>query len=400
MGQTISRMFTEFRTTFGYVYPSDEILFKRIYGGWSKTMRRYGEEKMRKLKVGVIGCGQVAQIVWLPYVHELDEYDIIAFSDISNKLLDYYGNLYGVKKCYMDWHDLLRDEEVEAVIVLNSNHTEVCIEAAKAKKHILVEKPLCENIDQAKEIEKAVLENHVILMVGEMKRYDSGYRYARELIQNMKGLRMIRARDVCDGLAASQPEIYESRRRTDVKQCIKDEINQNFYSNLKKVTGNLSEDLYFRLLLAGVHDIDILRSAFGEPAGISYCDIWDSGNMLIAELDYGEQVKAILEVGYTNQKWFDEELTAYGLDQTITVKFPHPYIRNCPTLIKITENQDGRIEEREITVSFDEAFRNELLHFYECVVENKTPDTNIEEGKKDMQLLNDIFQCYARRIQC
>ena len=101
--------------------------------------------------------------MWLPYVHELDEYDIIAFSDISNKLLDYYGNLYGVKKCYMDWHDLLRDEEVEAVIVLNSNHTEVCIEAAKAKKHILVEKPLCENIDQAKEIEKAVLENHVIL---------------------------------------------------------------------------------------------------------------------------------------------------------------------------------------------------------------------------------------------
>ena len=106
-------------------------------------MRRYGEEKMRKLKVGVIGCGQVAQIVWLPYVHELDEYDIIAFSDISNKLLDYYGNLYGVKKCYMDWHDLLRDEEVEAVIVLNSNHKEVCIESAKAKKHILVEKPLC-----------------------------------------------------------------------------------------------------------------------------------------------------------------------------------------------------------------------------------------------------------------
>jgi len=51
-------------------------------------------------------------------------------------------------------------------------------------------------------------------------------------------------------------------------------------------------------------------------------------------------------------------------------------------------------------VSFDEAFRNELLHFYECVKENKIPDTNIEEGKKDMQLLNDIFQCYARRIQC
>lgn len=153
-----------------------------------------------------------------------------------------------------------------------------------------------------------------------------------------------------------------------------------------------------RLLLAGVHDIDILRAAFGEPEKVSYSDIWDDGNMLMAELDYGNHVKAIFEVGYTNQKWFDEELTAYGLDQTITVKFPHPYIRNCPTIIKIIENKDGRIEEREVSVAFDEAFRNELLHFYQCVIENKQPETNIEEGKKDIRLLNDIFQCYARRI--
>ena len=225
---------------------------------------------MRKLKVGVIGCGQVAQIVWLPYIHELDEYDIVAISDISLKLLDYYGNLYGVKKCYRDWHELINDKEVEAVIVLNSNHTEVCIEAAKAGKHILVEKPLCENIRQAEEIEKAVTENNVLLMVGEMKRYDSGYKYARNLIQNMKGLRMIRSRDVCDGLAASQPEIYESRRRTDVEQSVKEKINQNFNQGLKEVTGELSENLYFRLLLAGVHDIDILRAAFGEPEKVSY----------------------------------------------------------------------------------------------------------------------------------
>ena len=353
---------------------------------------------MRKLKVGVIGCGQVAQIVWLPYIHELDEYDIVAISDISLKLLDYYGNLYGVKKCYRDWHELINDKEVEAVIVLNSNHTEVCIEAAKAGKHILVEKPLCENIRQAEEIEKAVTENNVLLMVGEMKRYDSGYKYARNLIQNMKGLRMIRSRDVCDGLAASQPEIYESRRRTDVEQSVKEKINQNFNQGLKEVTGELSENLYFRLLLAGVHDIDILRAAFGEPEKVSYSDIWDDGNMLMAEFDYGNHVKAIFEVGYTNQKWFDEELTAYGLDQTITVKFPHPYIRNCPTIIKIIENKDGRIEEREVSVAFDEAFRNELLNFYQCVIENKQPETNIEEGKKDIRLLNDIFQCYARRI--
>ena len=354
---------------------------------------------MRRVKVGIIGCGQVAQIVWLPYIHELDEFKIIAVSDISKKLMDYYGSLYGVQKRYLDWRDMIRDEEIEAVIVLTSNHEEVCVEAAKAGKHILVEKPLCENVSQAERIEKAVRDNQVILMVGEMKRYDSGYRYAKELIRNMKGLRMIRARDVCDGLAASQPEIYESRRRTDVDSRIKEELNQKFHTGMKEVTGELPEHLYFRLLLAGVHDIDIMRAAFGEPKAVTYCDIWDDGNMLLAELDYGEQVKAVFEVGYTGQKWFEEELIAYGMEQTITVKFPHPYIRNCPTLVKITENKDGRVEEKEVSVAYDEAFRNELLHFYECVVEKKEPETNVAEGKKDIQLLTDIFQCYARRKQ-
>ena len=79
----------------------------------------------------------------------------------------------------------------------------------------------------------------------------------------------------------------------------------------------------------------LVVTVIGEPEKVSYSDIWDDGNMLMAELDYGNHVKAIFEVGYTNQKWYDEELTAYGLDQTITVKFPHPYIRNCPTIIKI-----------------------------------------------------------------
>lgn len=350
------------------------------------------------LKVGVIGCGQVAQIAWLPYLHELDEYQIIALSDISEELLDYYGKLYGVKKRYTDWHQLITEKDVDAVIVLTSNHTEICIAAANAGKHILVEKPLCENPRQAEQISEAVCRNGVTLMVGEMKRYDSGYRYARELIQNMKGLRMIRVRDVCDGLAASQPEIYQSRRRKDVPPQIKEIEKVAFENGMKEVTGVLPVDLYYRLLLAGVHDIDIMRAAFGEPEGVAYCDIWDDGNMLMAELDYGNKVKAIVEIGFTNQKWFDEELTAYGLNQTITVKFPHPYIRNCPTLIRVIENDNGKISEKEISVSYDEAFRNELLHFHACITEKKVPETHIGEGKRDIELLSQIFECYARRV--
>ena len=105
-------------------------------------------------------------------------------------------------------------------------------------------------------------------MVGEMKRYDPGYLYAQELIRNMKGLRMIRARDFCDGLSSSQPEIYQSRRRTDVPQNVKDALEHSFQEGMRQVTKDMPVQLYYRLLLAGVHDVDIMRAAFGEPIGV------------------------------------------------------------------------------------------------------------------------------------
>lgn len=353
----------------------------------------------KALKVAVIGCGQVAQIEWLPYLHELDEYKVVALSDISQRLMDYYGDLYGIQKRYVDWQDAINDDEVQAVIILNGNHTEICLAAAKAKKDVLVEKPLCENPEQAAQIAQAVRQSGIILMVGEMKRYDPGYLYAKELIRKMKGLRMIRVRDFCDGLSASQPEIYTSRRRTDVPKEVKQKIQSEFDAGMKVVTGNLSAHLYFRLLMAGVHDIDIMRAAFGEPKGVQYCDIWDEGNLAVAILDYGDSVKAVVEVGYTDQKWFEEELVAFGTEQTIAVKFPHPYLKNCPTIVEVTENDNGAIVKKEISASFEESFRSELLHFYHCLTTRSEPETPVEEGWKDITLLSEIFKSYAGRHQ-
>ena len=95
MGKAISWLFIKFCATFDTICAVDEIIFKRLHGRWSKTITavRKDEKKMRKLKVGVIGCGQVAQIVWLPYIHELDEYDIVAISDISLILFPFTNGL-------------------------------------------------------------------------------------------------------------------------------------------------------------------------------------------------------------------------------------------------------------------------------------------------------------------
>ena len=205
------------------------------------------------LKVGVIGLGAVVQIEWLPYLHELDEYRITAVSDISSHLMNYFGDLYDVPNRFEDWRQLIDCPDVDAVLVLNLEHVEACTYAAAAGKDILVEKPLCVTPAQAALVEEAVKKNNVILMVAEMKRYDPGFEYGRKLIKEMTGLRMIRARLVCDALMRSLNEIYPVKRRPDVPDNVRKEKKEAFDKKLQDVTGDLPPKLYNFFLGAGIH---------------------------------------------------------------------------------------------------------------------------------------------------
>ena len=62
---------------------------------------------MDKLRVGVIGCGQIAQIMHLPYLMELPQYELGAICDISAKVVNTVGEWYGVSDRYVDYKQLL-----------------------------------------------------------------------------------------------------------------------------------------------------------------------------------------------------------------------------------------------------------------------------------------------------
>ena len=120
---------------------------------------------MKTIKTGVIGCGLIAQMEWLPYLHELEEYEVVAVQDISRRAAEHCAKQYQAPYVFDDWRELIRHPEIEAVVILNQCHTEVCIEAVRNKKHVIVEKPLCENVNQAKRIEEAVCEENIVFMI-------------------------------------------------------------------------------------------------------------------------------------------------------------------------------------------------------------------------------------------
>src|SRR5262245_59073825 len=125
---------------------------------------------MARVKVGLIGCGGIAQMMHLPYLKELDDrFEIAALSDISPGLLALVARDYGVERTYLDYREMLERADLDAVLVLTQHHAEPAIAAARAGKHVLIEKPMVVNLDEADELIDAVRSSGVKAMVAYMK---------------------------------------------------------------------------------------------------------------------------------------------------------------------------------------------------------------------------------------
>ena len=130
----------------------------------------------KRLKLGVIGVGRIAMAHLNAAMDLRDQVELMAIADIrSDRAKDVAGE-FGVENVYSDYRDLLADREIEAVIVCLPNHLHhpVCRDAARAKKHILVEKPMAMNTAEADEMIEEARAHGVILMVGQSRRFSDG----------------------------------------------------------------------------------------------------------------------------------------------------------------------------------------------------------------------------------
>ena len=127
----------------------------------------------KRLKLGVIGVGRIAMAHVNAAMDLKDQIELIAIADIRADQAKEIAEEFGVINVYSDYHDLLADREIEAVIVCLPNHLHhpVCRDAARAKKHIMVEKPMAMNLKEADEMIEEARTHGVTLMVGQSRRF-------------------------------------------------------------------------------------------------------------------------------------------------------------------------------------------------------------------------------------
>jgi len=140
---------------------------------------------MRKVRIGVIGCGGIAKGKHFPALSKIDEVELVAFCDVVEERAVKAKEKFGTEESvvYTDYKELLKDKTIDAVHVLtpNRSHSFITIDALNADKHVLCEKPMAKTYKEAKDMAETAKKTGKILTIGYQYRCGPEALYLKEV---------------------------------------------------------------------------------------------------------------------------------------------------------------------------------------------------------------------------
>lgn len=136
------------------------------------------------IKIGIIGCGKIAQVRHIPEYAANPHAEIYGFYDINQARAQELAQKHG-GKVFASYEELLADPAIEAVSVCVANHAhaEISIAALKAGKHVLCEKPMAVTLEDCEAMVAAAEVSGKYLMIGQNQRLAKAHSKAKELIE-------------------------------------------------------------------------------------------------------------------------------------------------------------------------------------------------------------------------
>ena len=137
-----------------------------------------------KIKIGIIGCGGIATKKHMPALKKLNDCEMVAFCDIIPERAEESAKKFGTPdaKCYTDYKELLKDEEISVVHVCtpNRSHSFITVDALDAGKHVMCEKPMAINSEEAKKMLDAYKRSGKKLSIGYQGRFRDDSLYMKK----------------------------------------------------------------------------------------------------------------------------------------------------------------------------------------------------------------------------
>jgi predicted dehydrogenase len=342
---------------------------------------------MAIIKVGVIGVGSISDSHLQSYKGN-SQVELVAVCDLNEERARMKAERYGATRIYTDYHELLADPDVEAVSICtwNHSHAEISIAALRAGKHVLVEKPLCTSVEEAKKVQQAVEETGRILQVGFVRRYDANARMIRGFVEG-----------------GEFGEIYYAKA-----SCLRRLGNPGgWFADVERSGGGPLIDL-------GVHVIDLCWFLMGRPkvvsvSGNTYNRLGNRSNVknlsFYQAADYDptkntveDLANALIRFENGASLMVDVSFTLHAKKDEISVKLfgEKGGFEVEPEVLMVTERHDTILNVTPQTdqKSFDfvGAFQREIDHFIECVQTGRKPLSPVEDGVEMMKMLCGVYE--------
>jgi scyllo-inositol 2-dehydrogenase (NAD+) len=267
----------------------------------------------------------------------------------------------GVEKWTTNPQEVFEDPSIDAVVIVTptKTHAELIIQAARSKKHIFVDKPLTETLEEAEEVIQEINKNNIFCQVGFMRRFDPGYAEAKRRIENgdigqpiyFKGL----SRD-----PGSPPEDYI------------------------KTSGGIFLDLC-------IHEYDIARfllgdevksvKAFGDVLVHPFMNKYQDVDQSMTFMTFKNGASCDIEGSRNSSFGYDIRGEVIGTEGTVQIgSLQHHDIKILTSKGSTYDNIPS------FPIKFKDAFLNELTHFIECLQKNERPQVSEIDGKIALEI--------------
>jgi len=322
---------------------------------------------MKKIRYGIIGYGVFAERTIAPAIIESPNSELVAIQKRSLAAAKEKAKALDIPHAFDSIEALVKHPDVDAVFIVsaNSQHGPETLAAARAGKHVLVEKPMAMNVAEAEIMIKECKKNKVKLMVGHMVRLSPLVIRMKELIQSgiIGRIIFIKSEFIYDGrlshrrwlvdpnVAGGGPVFDIGVHCLDTTRFLLDDEVVSVKSQLDPVPSSVTTESTAQLAL---------KFSQGTTAGI-FCSYAALIRRIFIEV-IGE--KGVLSA--ENFSWSGDTL-----------------------ILKVTVGENDRIiESREETFVVPNLYEKEVTLFSECILNNTASPVSGEEGLKNQRVLD------------
>lgn len=349
--------------------------------------------KNEKLKIAIIGCGQIVQIMHLPYLYSSDLYEVVAICDVSNNVINNVGDKYNIphNRRFLNYENIF-DVDFNACVIATMDHYRPTLMAVKNSRHVFVEKPLAYNVEYIDEILELVTKNRLVAQVGYMKLYDPAIRYVKTVLEKIDSFNLIHIHDFAGSFSFTE-DLYKLFSAEDICEVLKNEMS-SFLSHSKGCSLNKSHkgliEAYSLICGISSHDLAVLRYLFGTPK-VLFSKVFNN-NIVVAQMEI-DNIPIQFESGYIPyRKIWDEKISVYSNDANITISFPWPYLKNCPTKVSVNHDDfDGNNVNTIYESGYQEGYDLQWIDFYNCITNGGQPIANAFDARNDIVVASELI---------